>query len=72
MNRTPLDSKLLKSIGYEGDILEVEFQSGKTYRYSKVTQADYDALMGAKSVGSHFLKTIKPGFACTPVEQEQQ
>ena len=39
--------------------LEVTFKSGGTYHYQGVSQAEYDALENAESVGSHLHKHIK-------------
>jgi hypothetical protein len=68
-------------IGYDPatETLEIEFKSRKPdqpntlYHYTPVTQADYDLFAAAESKGSHFLRVIKPGFACKkigPVEPE--
>jgi hypothetical protein len=56
------------------EILELEFTSRKegvpnpVYHYSKFTPEDWKAFQAAESKGSHFLRTIKPAFACTKFE----
>lgn len=63
MNRTPVKSSMLKAVGYDGAVLEAQFANGDIYRYEGITQAQFDALLGAESVGAHFNKVIRP--ACT-------
>lgn len=74
MERQAIESKLAKSIGYDKDlaVLEVEFHNGGVYQYPGVTDEEVFELLNAKSVGSHFLKVIKPKHAGVrvPVESE--
>lgn len=69
----PLNSKLLQAIAYDEDRREIHatFWSGKKYVYSGVQFGDWKALTDSPSVGSHFLKHIKPVFACTQVKAEE-
>jgi hypothetical protein len=64
MERTPIESKLAKSVLYDKDtaVLEVEFHNGGVYQYCGVTPEEAEALLAAKSVGGHFLKHIKPKY----------
>ncbi|KVD52098.1 KTSC domain-containing protein [Burkholderia ubonensis] len=63
----PVESSQIHSIGYdaETETLAVRFK-GRTgeptslYHYSHFTQANFDALKTADSIGSHFYKHIKP------------
>ncbi|KVP84509.1 hypothetical protein WJ95_20315 [Burkholderia ubonensis] len=63
----PVESSQIHSIGYdaETETLAVRFK-GRTgeptalYHYSKFTQANFDALKTADSIGSHLYKHIKP------------
>lgn len=61
MNRTPVSSSNIRSIGYDVDAraLEVEFLNGGLYRYSGVPQSVYAGLMSASSHGSYFDRYIK-------------
>jgi hypothetical protein len=60
MERTPVDSSLIKSIGYEDDVLEVEFKSKpEVWQYSGVSQQACDSVLSATSVGKAFLNEIK-------------
>ncbi len=62
MNRTPVKSSQLASIGHDPETnkLEVEFKTGGVYEYDNFTAEDFAALQGAESVGSYFYKHIKP------------
>ena len=70
MNRIPVKSTNLKSVGWESindiGVLEVEFQNGEIYRYSDVPEYQYTALYGLNenkgSVGSYFNSYIKTAY----------
>jgi hypothetical protein len=60
MDRTPLDSSMLKSAAHDGDsTLEVEFHGGGLYRYTGVPRDLYNALRAAKSAGQFFGRHIR-------------
>jgi KTSC domain len=61
MNRIPVSSSNLASVGYDpgNQSLEVEFLHGGIYRYSGVPSSVYDGLMAADSHGSYFDRYIK-------------
>lgn len=63
MNRTPVTSSNIASIGYdeENAILEVEFNNGAVYQYFDVNENVFRELMGASSVGGYLAAHIK-GF----------
>jgi hypothetical protein len=70
MNRTPVSSSNLESVGYENGTLEIRFHSGGTYQYSNVPEHVYQGLMGASSKGSYFDQHIKKaGFSYKQVSQ---
>lgn len=62
-------SSNIDSIGYNADEkqLLVKFKSGKTFSYKYLTSPEYEALVNADSVGSHFSKFIKGTKACQEV-----
>jgi len=64
MDRKPVKSTDLKSVGYDEDsrILEVEFNSGGIYKYTGVPQSIYSNLMGAASYGKYFHQFIKDRY----------
>jgi len=72
MDRTPVESSLIKSIGHNpaDNTLEVEFHKGGVYSYAGVPAEAHAALMAAESIGSHFLKNVKGRYAHTKIEAE--
>lgn len=58
MNRRPVTSSNISSVGWENGLMEVEFTSGKTYRYEDVPETEYQALLGADSPGKYLLTHI--------------
>lgn len=64
MERAPVTSSNIKSIGYDsaGKLLEVEFMNGGVYVYKDVPPEEHQALMAAKSVGAHLASKIKGLF----------
>lgn len=61
MDRTPVSSSTVTSVGYDPDTLtlEVEYFSGGTYQYMNVPQDVYNELMASSSVGSYLARNIK-------------
>ena len=64
MNRQPVDSSNLASVGYdeENEILEMEFNHGSIYQYNDVPKEEYDSLMNADSLGSYFYHNIRDDY----------
>ena len=64
MDRTPVSSSDLKSIGYdkENQILEVEFHGGGIYQYFDVPEDIFEGLTSAPSHGKFFHRAIKNSF----------
>lgn len=54
MERSPVKSSSIKSIGHDGDVLEVEFANGHVYRHSGFPRDQFDRMMQATSVGAHY------------------
>jgi hypothetical protein len=53
MNRTPVQSSAVVSIGFEGGVLEVELPSGRIYQ-AEATWDDYEKFLAAPSKGKAF------------------
>lgn len=70
MERTPVTSSNIRSIGYDrtAHTLEVEFHSGGVYQYQDVPEATYDELMASPSVGNYFHKNIRPNHTVHKVQ----
>lgn len=64
MNRTPVTSSTVASVGYDPktQTLEVEFHNGSVYQYFDVPSHVYDALMSAASKGSFLNSNIKGAY----------
>lgn len=66
MEREPVTSTNIASIGYEPDTetLEVEFKTSGTYHYLNVPSFMHERLMTADSVGTFFNAEIKKAYPC--------
>jgi len=67
MERAPVQSSHIRSIGYQAGNLEVEFASGAVWQYENVSPQDYSRLMQAESKGQ-FFHQIKSGLRGTKVQ----
>jgi hypothetical protein len=65
MQRTPVDSSMMASVGYDAvsHTLEIEFQSGRVYQYSDVPRRIHHDLMQADSHGCYFNEWIRDEYA---------
>lgn len=61
MNRRPVSSSSVTSVGYDPRTLtlEVEFSDGELYRYFDVPEHDADGLIAAGSIGKYLNEHIK-------------
>jgi hypothetical protein len=60
--RRPVESNLIRSVGYDlpSSILEIEFVDGKgLYEYYDVPLSVYSRLMAAESLGAYFNEHIR-------------
>lgn len=64
MERRPVDSSNISSIGYDEDssTLEVEFHSGAVYQYFDVPLNVFQGLRDANSKGQYLAQHIKGYF----------
>lgn len=64
MERKPIKSDNLKSVGYDPktEELDIEFKSGTVYRYFRVPAHIYEALLSAPSAGKYHHQNIKDRF----------
>lgn len=64
MRRKPVQSSVVRSIGYdpESKTLEVEFADGHLYEYYDVPAAIHRRLMTAESVGRFLNRFVVPGY----------
>jgi KTSC domain len=64
INRIPVSSSNISSIGYDQDsqILEEEFLKGNIYQYFDVPQAVYEEFLSADSKGKYLIAQIKGNY----------
>lgn len=64
MNRMPVNSSNIASVGYDSssNILEIEFNSGSIYQYFNIPESEYQNLMNASSHGKYFAAKIKNNY----------
>lgn len=67
ITRVPVTSSNINSIGHDpkSNTMEVEFKDGSVYTYHDVPKDAHEALIGAKSVGSHFHTNVKNNYKYT-------
>lgn len=65
MERKPVSSSQIKSIGYDAEArqLEVEFLNGAVYTYDNVPATVYASITEAESVGKQFTNLVKGKYA---------
>ena len=52
MNRRPVSSSRMRSVGWENNTMEIEFQDGVVYQYYNVSAQEYNEFMNSSSLGS--------------------
>ena len=64
MQRHPLASNAVRTAGYDpaSQTLELEFATGRIYRYTAVPQSVYDWLLRARSKGAYVARMISPNY----------
>ncbi|WDS35274.1 KTSC domain-containing protein [Pseudoxanthomonas sp.] len=70
MERQPVSSSNIASVGYKSDseTLEIEFlKNGAVYEYYNVPQLIYDQMMQSASIGQFFNSDIKNSYACSQI-----
>ncbi len=66
MDRQPVDSRLIRSVGYDpiASVLEIELlESGRVYSYFDVPYSVAEELMTAESKGAYFNEQIRDMYA---------
>lgn len=64
MNRKPVQSSNVRSVGYDpaSQVLEVEFHDGSVYQYRGVPSTVHAGLMAAPSKGKYLHEHIKDRY----------
>lgn len=61
INADNLDSSMIARMVWEGDTMDVVFNSGVLYRYEGVPSRVFMAIAGAESIGQSFNALVKKG-----------
>jgi hypothetical protein len=63
MNRVPVSSSNLASVGFDAEkkTLEIEFKNGSIFQYYNVPEKIYSGILSATSHGRYFDAYIKKG-----------
>lgn len=69
MNRIPVNSSNLASVGYDASskTLEIEFKNRRVYQYFQVPAMEHLSLINADSVGKYFNAEIKGTYDETEI-----
>lgn len=69
MERIAVESSSVRAVGYDQKTceLEIEFCSGRSYRYLHVPIAAYRLMLRARSIGEFVNQQIKPRFEAKEV-----
>lgn len=52
MNRQSVSSSRISSVGWENNILEIQFPDGVIYHYYDVSRSEYENFINSASLGS--------------------
>lgn len=69
MNRKPVKSSNIASIGYDDNssTLEIEFKNGTVYQYFDLPEREYKGFIGAESHGTYLAQSIKGRYRYSKV-----
>lgn len=72
MQRKPVRSQMIRSVGYDAETrtLELEFEAGTVYQYAEVPEFTFLALMHARSKGAFFAASIDGFYHCEEVKDD--
>lgn len=59
MQRKPVSSSRMNSVGWENNVLEIQFNDGAVYQYLNVSHAEYLSFINSPSLGSALSKLDK-------------
>jgi len=64
VRRRPVNSKSVRSVGYDlsSRTLELQYVNGSVYQYLDVPQPTYAGLLAAASIGNYVNTKIKPYY----------
>jgi hypothetical protein len=59
MQRKPVSSSRISSVGWENNVMEVQFKDGAIYQYFNVSKPEYINFLNSPSLGSALSKLDK-------------
>lgn len=59
MNRQPVSSSRIANVGWENNVMQVQFHNGAIYNYYGVTSIEFQSFMNSVSPGSALSKIDK-------------
>jgi hypothetical protein len=59
MVRRSVSSSRIRSVGWENNVMEVEFHDGAIYQYYDVSATEFDSFMRSSSLGSALYRLDK-------------
>lgn len=62
MDRIPVQSTDIRSIGYSNGVLEIEFLSGGIYTYPNVPKIHFDCMVSYPHPGTYFHRYVRPYY----------
>jgi hypothetical protein len=68
MKRRPVSSSNILSIGWDDNLMEVEFKSGHLYAYHEVPEGVYQAALGADSIGRFVRDNVAGKYESTRIK----
>lgn len=73
MDRTPVTSSAIKSVGHDPDTntLEVEFHNGTIEQHADRTAEHFSAFVGAESIGKHYHQEYRGKGVVQPKPEEE-
>lgn len=69
MYRTPVKSSRMISVGWEHNILEIEFPDGVIYQYPNVSYPEYQNFIHSESLGSYLSNRIDKLYPGKPINK---
>lgn len=67
---SPVRSSAIKALGHSGEVLAVQYMSGKVFHFNGVSVEQYAECLCCKSVGSSIIKLVK-GLTGIPYLKEE-
>ena len=67
MTREPITSSMFTSVGFEENVLEVEYAGGRVYQASGIPEALYNAFVTADSPGKFFNQHLRNKYTFAKV-----